>query len=109
MAFVIGAAFAAIVTSFVNDILLQLVAAIFGTADFSALAIDVNGTPIRIGAFLNAVISFLTVAAAVFFFVVKPMNALLARRAKGDEPAPDPTNEERLLGEIRDLLASRPA
>lgn len=107
IAVVIGAAFGAVVASLVADLLTPLIAAIFGKQDFSELTFTVNGSQFNYGNFINALIAFVTVAAAVFFFVVKPMNALAARRAKGDEPAPEPTEEVRLLTEIRDSLRSR--
>jgi large conductance mechanosensitive channel len=108
VAVVIGTAFGVLVTSFVNDVLLQFIAAIIGKPDFSSFVIDVNGTPIRIGTFINVLISFIAIAAAIFFFVVKPVNAMAARRAKTAAATPaEPTNEEKLLAEIRDLLATR--
>ncbi len=76
---VIGAAFAAVVTSFVDNILTPIIA-IPGSADFSELDIEVSGSNIQYGLFLNAVIAFLLIAAAVFFIVVRPVNALMARR-----------------------------
>ena len=72
VAFIMGAAFNAIVTSLVKDVLTQLIAAIVGKPDFSAMVIKVNGTPIMIGNFLNATISFLIVAFVVYFFMVLP-------------------------------------
>jgi large conductance mechanosensitive channel len=77
---VIGVAFGAVVTALVADLLTPLIAAIFGSHDFSALTFTINGSRFLYGAFLNAMIAFSTIAAAVFFFVVKPMNALAARR-----------------------------
>ncbi len=79
VAVVIGAAFGAVVTSLVSDLLTPLLA-IPGGADFSALSFEVNGSVFRYGNFLNTIISFLTLSAAVFFFVVRPINALMARR-----------------------------
>lgn len=87
---VIGAAFGAVVTAFVADLLTPLVAAIFGRRDFAALTFTVNGSHFLYGAFLNALISFLTIAAAVFFFVVRPVNALMARR-KTEPPVDEAT------------------
>jgi large conductance mechanosensitive channel len=80
---VIGLAFGAVVTAFVADLLTPLIAAIFGSHDFSALTFTINGSVFRYGDFFNAVIAFLTIAAAVFFFVVRPVNALMARRKTG--------------------------
>jgi large conductance mechanosensitive channel len=88
---VIGAAFTAIVNSLVADILTPLIGILF-SADFSTLSVTVNDSTITYGAFINALISFLLVAAALFFFVVKPMNALAARRAAA-EPAEQPSTK----------------
>jgi large conductance mechanosensitive channel len=105
VAVILGAAFGVVVTSFVNDILMQVIAMIGGQPDFSELTFTINDAEFRYGAFLNAVISFVIVAAAVFFFVVKPINALMARRKAGLEPEPEAVPEDVvLLGEIRDLL-----
>src|ERR1043166_1956180 len=92
VAVVIGAAFGAVVTSFVTNILNPLIAAIVGKPDFSALVANVNGGEIKYGLFLNALISFVLVAAAVYYFMVAPMNAWKARRARGIPPA-DPTTK----------------
>jgi large conductance mechanosensitive channel len=92
VAVVIGAAFGAVVTSFVTNIITPLIAAIVGKPDFSALIANINGGEIKYGLFLNAVIAFLLVAAAVYFFMVAPMNAWKARRARGQAPA-DPTTK----------------
>jgi large conductance mechanosensitive channel len=102
---VIGLAFGAVVTALVADIITPIVAAIFGKPDFSGLQFTINGSVFRYGDFLNAVFSFLTIAAAVFFFVVKPVNALMARRKAKEEPPPEaPPEDVQLLTEIRDLL-----
>jgi large conductance mechanosensitive channel len=85
VAVVIGLAFGAVITALVADILTPLIAAIFGSHDFSALKFTINNSTFLYGSFINAVISFVLIAAAVFFVVVKPMNAIAARRAK-DEP-----------------------
>jgi large conductance mechanosensitive channel len=78
VAVILGAAFNAIVTSFVKDILSQLIAAVAGKPDFGKLVLKINGTPIFVGNFLNATISFLIVATVVYFGVVLPLNTLLA-------------------------------
>ena len=106
VAVIIGLAFAAVVTALVDDMLTPLIGAIFGKADFSALLFHINGSEFRYGSFLNAVIAFLSIAATVFFFVVKPMNMIAARMAKPAPPeAPEATPEDiALLREIRDLL-----
>ena len=93
VAVVIGAAFGAVVTSFVTNILTPLIAAIVGKPDFSAFSVTINGAVIGYGLFLNALISFLLVAAAVYFFMVAPMNALKARQARGQAPS-DPTTKK---------------
>jgi len=93
VAVVIGAAFGAVVTSFVTNVLTPLIAAIVGKPDFSAFNAHVNGAVIAYGLFLNALISFLLVAAAVYFFMVAPMNAWKARQARSAVPA-DPTSRK---------------
>jgi large conductance mechanosensitive channel len=80
VAVVIGAAFGAVVTALVRDILTPIIALIFGKHDFSALSFTINGSHFLYGDFINYLIAFLSVAAAVFFFVVQPVNALMARR-----------------------------
>ena len=80
VAVVIGTAFTAVVTAFVKDIITPLIAAIGGKPNFSNLAFTINGSRFAYGDFINALISFLIIAAVVFFFVIKPVNALLARR-----------------------------
>jgi large conductance mechanosensitive channel len=86
---VIGAAFVAVVQAAVEDLLTPLIAAIFGQPDFSRLSFEVNGSTFKYGHFLNALLSFVIVALVVFFFVVKPMNALmsLAQRRESPDPA----------------------
>lgn len=90
---VIGAAFGAVVTSFVKDVLTPLIAAIFKQPDFSTMFIEVHGSKIMYGSFLNALIAFLLVAFAVYYFVVLPVNALVARARKAPAPA-DPTTKK---------------
>jgi large conductance mechanosensitive channel len=92
IAVVIGAAFGAVVASFVADLITPLIAAIFGKPDFGGLTFEINGSVFHYGAFLNALITFLTVAAVIFFLVVKPMNALMARMGRGAE-AETPSRE----------------
>jgi len=90
---VIGAAFGAVVTAFTKDLLTPLIAAIVGKPDFSALSFTINGTAFPVGDFINALVSFLLVAAAVYFFVVTPINALVARMRKAPAPT-DPTTKK---------------
>ena len=105
VAVVIGAAFGAVVTSLVQDIVTPIISIIFGKPGFQDLTITINGAVIRYGAFLNALLSLLTVGVAVFFFVVKPVNYLMERRKAGDVPPPEAVPEDVvLLTEIRDLL-----
>ena len=87
VAFVLGVAFAAVVGSFVADILTPLLGLV-GVPDFREASLTVGSAEVRYGLFLNALITFLLVAAAIFFFVVKPMNALAARR-KTERPCPE--------------------
>ncbi len=105
VAVVIGAAFGAVVTSLVDNIITPLVAAIFGEPDFSALTFTINNSVFGYGAFINSLLAFVLVAAAVFFVIVKPINAARARRqapeTEWEMPAPE---DIELLREIRDLL-----
>ena len=89
---VIGIAFGAVITALVDDLITPVIGALFGKRDFSALIFTVNGSVFRYGAFINAVITFVLIAAAVFFFVVRPVNALMARRRT--EPPVDPTTRD---------------
>ncbi len=105
VAVIIGAAFGAVVTSFVEDLLTPLIAALGGETDFAGLTFTINESRFRYGEFINAILSFVIIAAAVFFAVVKPVNALMERRKAGLEPEPTAVPEDVvLLGEIRDLL-----
>lgn len=92
VAVVIGAAFGAVITSFVANILTPLIAAIAGKPDFSALVTNFNGSAIKYGLFLNASIAFLLIAFAVYFAMVAPMNAWKARQARG-QATPDPATK----------------
>ncbi|HET6819665.1 MAG TPA: large conductance mechanosensitive channel protein MscL [Candidatus Limnocylindria bacterium] len=91
VAVVIGAAFGAVITSFTTNVLTPLLGLI-GIPDFSTLSITAGKATIAYGLFLNALVSFILIAAAIFFFVVKPMNAMAARRAAG-EPAEEPSTK----------------
>jgi len=91
VAFVIGLAFAAVVTSLVEDVVTPLIAAVGGQPDFSALDFTVNGSVFRYGLFLNALIAFAAIAAILFFLVVRPYNRLSGRLRSGeDEDVPSP-------------------
>ena len=92
VAVVIGAAFGAVVTSFVGNVLTPLIAAIAGKPDFSAFSCHLHGSEIKYGLFLNSLISFLLIAGAVYFTMVAPMNHWKQRQARGQTP-PDPTTK----------------
>ncbi len=93
IAVVIGAAFTNVITALVKDLITPLIGAIAGKPDFSAWIVTVNGSPFLIGDFINAVIAFVLMAAAVYFFVVVPMNAWIARQRRGEAPI-DPTTKK---------------
>ncbi len=93
VAVVMGAAFSAVVTALVKDLLTPLIAAFVGSPDFSRIAVDLNGSKLLVGDFLNAVIAFLMMAIALYFFIVLPVNSLDARIRRGDKPA-DPTTKQ---------------
>jgi large conductance mechanosensitive channel len=100
VAFVIGAAFAAVVQAAVTDLLTPLVAAIFGQPDFSALKFTINGSTFRYGHFLNVLIAFITIAFVVFFFVVKPINRLMELSRRRESPDPSTRKCPECLSEI---------
>jgi large conductance mechanosensitive channel len=101
VAVVIGAAFGAVVTALVKDLITPLVA-IPGKTDFSSLSFTINHSEFRYGDFINVLISFVSISAAVFFFVVKPINALMARRKTG-------TDDDSLTRECPECLSNVPA
>jgi large conductance mechanosensitive channel len=107
VAFVLGVAFGALITSFVDNLLMPVVAMIIGKPDFRELTFTINDAVFRYGAFLTDLIAFVAVAAAVFFFVVKPVNALLARlRSPVEEGMPDEERRhQELLTALRELRA----
>lgn len=112
VAVVIGAAFGAVVNSLVENILMPLIAALFGSANFDTFALlTINGVDIKFGVFLTVLVNFLIVAGAIYFMVVVPMNHMIARRnaklgiTEEEEPI-DPQIE--LLTEIRDSLRAGP-
>jgi large conductance mechanosensitive channel len=90
---VIGAAFGSVVTALTKDLLTPLIAAVVGKPDFSAISFTIGNTVFPIGDFINAAVSFLLIAAAVYFFVITPINALVARMRKAPAPA-DPTTKK---------------
>jgi large conductance mechanosensitive channel len=114
VAVVIGAAFTALVNSLVKDIVTPLIAAIAGKHDFSDLTFTIHNSTFRYGDFINALIAFLLIAAAVYFLIVLPMNkmaemrkARLAAQGHVEEEGEAPSDEVLLLTEIRDLLSAQ--
>ncbi len=93
VAVVIGAAFGNVVTALVKDLLTPLLAAIGGQPDFSGLSFTINNSRFLYGDFINAVISFLIVAAVIYYLVVVPMNAIMARMTPADTPVPPKTRK----------------
>ena len=111
VAVVIGAAFTKIINAVVDGFINPLIAAIFGKTDLTAVwNFEINGAKFSIGLILDAALNFLFVAAAVYFFIVMPLNKLAERRKRGQEPEPETvalTTDQELLTEIRDLLRTR--
>jgi large conductance mechanosensitive channel len=106
VAVIIGTAFTAIVAAATSGLLTPLIGMIF-SKDFTDLTFEINGSTFNYGIVIDAVIRFVSMAAVLFFVILKPMQALIARGAAGEEPAEDtpaPTDEALLLTEIRDLL-----
>jgi large conductance mechanosensitive channel len=93
VAVVMGVAFGAVIAALVKDLITPLIAAIVGKPDFSAIEFTVNGSRFPIGDFINSVVSFILIAAAVYFFIVLPVNKVLERMRRG-EAAPDPTTKK---------------
>ena len=104
VAFVIGLAFAAVVNSLVNDLVMPIIAMIIGKSDFSNLTLTINDAVFRYGAFITQVITFVAIAAAVFFFVVKPMQMAMARGKKSAEEvvSDEERRHEELLAALRE-------
>ena len=105
---IIGAAFKNIVDALVDGIINPLIAAVIGKHDFSdAFILTLNGTDVKFGLLITAVINFILMAFAIYFCIVVPMNALNARRKKAEDEAPEAevSDEVKLLTEIRDALA----
>src|SRR5437763_111971 len=89
---IIGASFGGVVTAFTKDLLTPLIAAVAGKPDFSAIQFQINNSKFLVGDFVNAVVSFVIVAAVVYYLVVLPVNALIARSRR--EPPADPTTRK---------------
>ena len=105
VAFVMGVAFAALVNSLVDNLVMPVIAMLIGKPDFSDLTFTINDAVFRYGAFITDVIQFVAIAAAVFFFVVKPMGAMMARMRKPAEE--EVTDEERRHQELLTALRAR--
>jgi len=105
VAFVLGLAFAALITSFVDSLVMPIIAMIIGKPDFSDLTFTINDAVFRYGAFITAAITFVATAAAIFFFVVKPLGALMAKTQKPVEEGV--SDEERRHQELLAALRSR--
>ena len=93
VAVVMGGAFGAVVTALVKDLITPLIAAVVGKPDFSAIGFTVNGSQFPVGDFINALVSFILIAIAVYFFIVVPVNAFVERMRRGEAP-PDPTTKK---------------
>jgi large conductance mechanosensitive channel len=108
VAVVLGTAFATVINAFATDFIGGLIGAIGGTPDFNGAGFTVNASRIIIGSTITALIYFIIVAAAVYFLVVVPVNKLMERRKRGEEPEVEaPSEDILLLQEIRDLLRAR--
>ncbi len=105
VAFVMGVAFGAVVNSLVDNLVMPIIAMIIGKPDFSGLTFTINDAVFSYGAFITDAIQFVAIAGAVFFFIVKPVNALLVRR-RGTEEEAGPTNEERMV-ELLERIAAK--
>ena len=90
---VMGVVFGAVVTALVKDLITPFIAAIVGAPDFSYMGFKIGATKFPIGDFINALVSFLLTSAAIYFFIVLPVNALMARAKRGEVP-PDPTTKK---------------
>jgi len=93
VAVVMGGAFGTLVKAMVDDFLQPIIKAVVGKPDYSGVSFTINGSKFPIGDFINALVAFLLVAAAIYFFVVVPMNTLMARMKRGEVP-PDPTTKK---------------
>ena len=106
VALVMALALTAVITSFVDNIIMPIVGILFGERSFDDLTLTINDSVITYGTFITAFVAFLAIAFSVFFLIVKPYRAYLDRKARGEEPEPEIVPEEiELLREIRDSLA----
>lgn len=100
VAFVMGLAFAAVINSLVDNLVMPIIAAVIGKPDFSALTFTINDSVFRYGAFITDVVQFIAIAAAVFFFIVKPVQVARAQRTGRDAEEEAPSDEERRHQEL---------
>ncbi|MEZ4767485.1 MAG: large-conductance mechanosensitive channel protein MscL [Caldilineales bacterium] len=106
VAVIIGGAFGAIVTSLVNDIIMPLIGVLLGGFDFSALSVQVGEATVAYGLFIQAIVNFIVIGVSIFF-VVKYAGRLFEEKEAAPAAPPEPSAEEKLLAEIRDLLKER--
>jgi large conductance mechanosensitive channel len=104
---VVGAAFGAVVTSFVNDVLMAFIGAVVGKPSFNDLTLTIGDGVIFYGRFLTALVNFLLIALAVYFVVVLPMNKLAERRARGQEGDVELTNEEKMVALLEQIAQQK--
>lgn len=104
VAFVLGVAFAAVLSSLVDNLVMPIVAMIIGKPDFRDLDFTINDAVFRYGAFITDAITFVAIGAAVFFFVVKPVNIILTRMRRGEEVPAEPSSEDLRHAEVVALL-----
>lgn len=109
VAVIIGAAFGAVVTALVEDLITPLIAAIGGEPNFGGLAFTINESRFAYGDFINKMLSFVIIAAVIYFLIVVPMNRLMEMRKKEQLPEPAVPEDVLLLREIRDALTQRGA
>jgi large conductance mechanosensitive channel len=107
VAFVMGLAFAAVINSLVDNLVMPIIAAVIGKPDFNSLTFTINDSVFRYGAFITDVIQFIAIAAAVFFFIVKPVQLARAQRSGRDAEEEAPSDEERRHQELLAALRAR--
>lgn len=106
---IIGAAFGGVVTAFTQGVVMPILGIFGGVPNFDALTFSINGSVFKYGTFLTALINFVITAAVVYFFVITPFTRMMERFKREEKPAvAEPTNEEKLLAEIRDAIKIRP-
>ena len=102
---IIGGAFGKIVSSLVDDLIMPLVGTLVGN-NFADLSVEINGATVKYGTFIQNIVDFLIIALCIFI-MIKAVNKLTKKKTEEPAPDPEPTNEEKLLGEIRDLLKKK--